>query len=108
MEIKISQVVDLPEKKVSQQYDDFENGLETGRNMTIDEFSSLPISKDKVIGMVEFKREKLINVIKKVLKPSCSCNNGIGIVCVGCFYVKDIVNEIVSAKSDILTIKGVI
>lgn len=29
--------------------------------------------------------------INKTLKASCTCNNGQGIVCVGCFYRKDLV-----------------
>lgn len=43
---------------------------------------------------IELKEAK--KVVKEVLKASCTCNDGHGIVCVGCFYNEDIAKAIVA------------
>jgi hypothetical protein len=42
----------------------------------------------------KIRKKEIEKIIQKILKASCTCKNGEGIVCVGCFYRKDLATAI--------------
>jgi hypothetical protein len=101
--MKVKDIVNLPEKKTLRKGfygDDFAEGY----NECLEETSDLPISKDKVIGILQFDMERLAKIIKEYMAKPRTMEKTIKE-----FYVNsssELCDTIIAAKSDILTIKG--
>lgn len=54
---------------------------------------------------IELDKKKIDSTIKTVLAPSCTCNDGSGVVCVGCFYRKNLIKALCSHAKEIIKVK---
>ncbi len=96
---RISDLAEMPDEKeydpnkmgfvdTTESYDYAEN---FGYNQALYEISNLPVSPDKVIGMVKFKEDQLISIIK-MYSPASN------------YQAKELANALIAAKSDVLEI----
>jgi hypothetical protein len=109
MELTVADVVELPKNIPSSFVKNgsaFHNGRACGYAEAIDEISSLKLSPEKVVGIVEFNEQEIWKVLQEVhgcKKSGEDCNfhrcNNIG-------ECQLLVEHLISNKSKILGLKG--